>query len=151
MEYVINDCEKIETYFEFGIDKNWKIMNHQWGLGNGGCIPENVKWCLEGLKLVANGDFYAGNIRGINSNKTRKQNGKRTGAALISRQMLGPGSFEICMKPCPKLGACTAFWTWYGNEKINHEIDIELPGNIEKKPTFDIMLNNTWLVEDVCE
>ncbi len=149
---LINDCEKIETYFEEGIDKNWKVMKHQWGIGNGGCIPENVKLGLEGVELVANGDFYTGSIRGLNHDKTRGKNGKRTGAALISSQMLGPGSFEICMKPCSKFGVCTAFWTWYGNEEINHEIDMELPGRIKKEnPTFEIMLNNTWLTEEKCE
>ncbi len=140
---------QFETNFEKGIDpQHWLILNHQWGNQNGGCIPENVSLDSEGLILKANGDFYQGLLKGINHNKEKVSHGKRTGAALISKNTLGPGSFEIYMKPCPKYGVCTAFWTWYGDNDLNHEIDIELPGHLNNGiPSFNIMINNTWITE----
>ena len=58
---------------------------------------------------------------------------RRQGSALITRQTFGPGKFEVRMKVLPRLGQCTAFWTYYSNggktpETIKYsEIDIEMP------------------------
>lgn len=145
---MINKEKEIKSDFEKGFDGNWLFLNHQWGADNGGCVPENVSIDLNRLVLKANGNLYQGPIKGINHYKSKKSNGKRTGAALISKQTFGPGSFEIYMKPCPKFGVCTAFWTWYGDDYLNHEIDIELPGSSpQSTPSFNAMRNNTWITE----
>lgn len=66
----------------------------------------------------------------------------------MSRKSLGPSCFEIFMKPCLNYGACSAFWTWYGNGVLNHEIDIEIPGCLDNTPSFKTMRNNTWVTEN---
>ncbi len=145
----MNDCKKIVANFEEGINFNdWVIMNHQWGTNNGGCIPENLSLNEEGLILKANGDLYTGQIKGINHDKVKIDNGKRTGAVLMSRNTLGPGRFEILMKPCLNYGVCSAFWTWYGDGVLNHEIDVEIPGCLDDIPSFEMMRNNTWITEN---
>lgn len=145
----INNCEILEANFEEKINyDDWVIMKHQWGKNNGGCVPENIDLNKDELILNANGDLYTGPIRGINHDKIPIDNGKRTGSVLMSRKALGPGRYEIFMKPCPEYGACSAFWTWYGDGKINHEIDIEIPGVLDDNPSFETMKNNTWVTED---
>lgn len=145
----INNCKMIEANFEEGINFNdWVIMNHQWGVNNGGCVPENISLNEEGLILNANGDLYKGQIKGISHDKTKIDNGRRTGSVLMSKKALGPGRYEILMKPCPNYGACSAFWTWYGDGKLNHEIDIEIPGCLDNVPSFETMRNNTWITEN---
>lgn len=50
---------------------------------------------------------------------------RRQGSALITRQTFGPGKFEVRMKVLPRLGQCTAFWTYYSNggkNARNHQI-----------------------------
>jgi hypothetical protein len=114
--------------FSNGIDINvWEIANTKWGNNNNGVIKDNVHYTSDGiLVLQANGDNYDGPYKGYNSSS-----GKRTGAALISNEAFGPGRFEARMKALPRFGATTAFWTFYYNDKlsINHEIDIELNVN----------------------
>lgn len=145
----MNNCEALETNFDEEINYNdWVIMKHQWGINNGGCVPENINLCKEGLKLNANGDLYIGPVRGINHAKLQLENGKRTGSVLMSKKALGPGCYEIYMKPCPEYGVCSAFWTWYGDENVNHEIDIEIPGVLDGNPSFETMRNNTWVTEN---
>ncbi|NCB34373.1 MAG: glycosyl hydrolase family protein, partial [Erysipelotrichia bacterium] len=73
------------------------------------------------LVLGANGDYYAGSKTGIGNS-----HGRRTGSAIISRDYFGPGRFEVRAKIMPRFGGATAFWTYYNDGTVNHEIDIEL-------------------------
>ena len=116
--------------FTDGVSKdNWYIGKHSWGAnGNGGVVPQNVNYTDDGvLVLTGNGEYYtSGNVRGVGQRK----DGTLTGAALISKFVTGAGRYEVKMKILPRLGACSAFWTYaYDSETMgNHEIDIELPG-----------------------
>lgn len=135
--------------FSNGVDpKNWYIADQAWGGSNGGVIPENVSYTDDGiLRLRGNGGYYLeGEVRGVGDVK----DGRYTGAALISNFVTGPGRYEIKMKVLPRLGACTAFWTfaYEFDEKLNHEIDIELPGgNRSGAPTFGNHLNTNYIKE----
>ncbi len=119
--------------FSQGIDPDkWMIAHQYWGADNGGVIKENVGYTDDGqLVLTANGNYYKGNLRGVGE----RSDGTRTGGALISNAMMGPGRYEIKMKVMPRVGACSAFWTFSKptvDGKIeNHEIDIEFPGNAD--------------------
>lgn len=118
--------------FSDGIDPdNWYIADkYYWGNDNGGVIKENVGYTDDGiLVLAANGNYYKGDLRGAGE----RTDGTKTGAALVSKFMVRPGRYEIKMKLMPRIGACSAFWTFSKptiDGKIeNHEIDIEFPGN----------------------
>lgn len=138
--------------FTGGVDSSsWYIANHAWGSGNGGCIPDNVHYTDDGiLFLQGNGNYYSdSDVRGVGDVK----DGRYTGAALISKFNTKPGRYEIKMKPLPRQGACTAFWTYAYEftddlENNNHEIDIELPGgNLQGIPTFENILNTNYQTE----
>ena len=127
---------------------DWYIGNQAWGGGNGGVIPENVSYTDDGiLVLTGNGRYYLdGDVKGVGDVK----DGRYTGAALISKFMVGPGRYEIKMKVHPRLGACTAFWTFAydHSDSSNHEIDIELPGGVHKGVvSFENLLNTNYQTE----
>jgi len=135
--------------FTDGVNKeNWYIGDQAWGNGNGGVVPENVSYTDDGiLQLRGNGGYYQqGEVKGVGDVK----DGRYTGAALISKFLVGPGRYEIKMKVLPRLGACTAFWTFayeFDNE-LNHEIDIELPGgNRSGNVSFENILNTNYTKE----
>lgn len=100
---------------------NWYISEKRWGsLENyQGTLTKNVSYTKNGvLVLKAQG--------------SQSEDVPLSGAALVSTQEYGAGSYSICMKPASVLGVCNAIWTFYyeANGTINHEIDIEFPGHI---------------------
>lgn len=124
---------------------------------NGGVIAENVH--LQNGKLVFTGcgNLYEGKKRGINRSGTYRDNGKRCGGAIATKDYFASGSYEIRAKIAPKLGCCSAMWTFeyeedYSGDELkvtNHEIDIEFPG---RTPNNDHSLSHalctTWVTED---
>ncbi|MDR0426341.1 MAG: glycoside hydrolase family 16 protein [Clostridiales bacterium] len=127
--------------FASGIDGNiWRIENDAWGANNNGVRPANISYTTD--KNVAK-EFGAesGGVAVLQSNGDFMQaaDRRREGANLVTRQAFGPGKYEVRMKVLPRLGQCTALWTyWSGNSgsgipyenytQIRYsEIDIELP------------------------
>ncbi len=137
--------------FANGLDrKSWYICKSAWGKNNGGVLPDNVMYTDDGvLVLRGNGLHYSqGELHGIGDRK----DGSNTGGVIISTFTVGPGHYEAKFKPLPRIGACTALWT-YANKFIededhspNHEIDIEMPGgkNTSQKATFKCCLFTNW-------
>ena len=132
--------------FSNGVNsEHWLIGDQAWGGSNGGVVPENVSYTDDGVLLLrGNGAFYQeGEIKGVGDVK----DGRFTGAALISNFLTGPGRYEIKMKVLPRIGACTAFWTYAYEfeEELNHEIDIELPGGHRSGVvSFENLLNTNY-------
>lgn len=139
--------------FTNGVDyDNWIISEDCWGSNKGGLTVKNMFYTDEGTLLMrATGNYYSGDeIRGYGQVK----DGKCTGASLVSKFTTGPGRYQVRMKPFPRLGACTAFWT-YSNRPVagqqendNHEIDIELPGGTHYGiHSFKYMMNTNYITE----
>jgi len=138
--------------------EKWLVAHKSWGGGkngftNGGVVLQNVKVKKGSVVFNAHGSLYDGPIMGINKDYSPKNDGKRTGGAIATRDYFGAGKYEVRMKAAPKLGVCSAIWTFFykdGNPTINHEIDIELPGR-PAGPTenidFEHALLNTWVGE----
>ena len=130
---------------------NWIISEDCWGSNKGGLTVKNLFYTDEGTLLFrATGNYYSGDeIRGYGQVK----DGKCTGASLVSKFLTGPGRYQVKMKPFPRLGACTAFWTYSnrpvaGAENDNHEIDIELPGGMHYGiHSFKYMMNTNYITE----
>lgn len=148
--------EDIVNGFYDGFDtlekKNWLVLKGYWGANNGGVTPENVSITEDGtLALGGNGLYYN---RGEIESYGQFKDGKKCGSSLISTFKALPGHYEIKMKVHPRIGACTAFWT-YGNRPIegetdneNAEIDIELPGGSKSgKITYKKALYTNWVTE----
>jgi len=116
--------------FSNGIDSNiWMIPATKWGYTNGGVTHQNISYTKDGIVVIAaNGDYYDGPVKGLHEPGKYNDHGKRTGGILRSTHFFGPGSFEVRMKVVPRLGACSAIWTFFNDGPRNHEIDIELPG-----------------------
>ena len=171
---LINDFEKTENddtgdYFDdFSSDTlntdKWIAIKRAWGPNNNGVVPENISIEDGHLHLEAHGDNYTGNVPGV-----RTDDGKRTGAAISTKEYFGSGSYEIRAKVPREYGACSAMWTFeyesyvpgdpvyekYANEgdeyyAVNHEIDIELPGRPSAEHegiSYQYALCNTWVGE----
>lgn len=137
--------------FTNGVDYDkWLISEDCWGSNRGGITVKNLFYTDEGtLLLRANGNYYSGDeVVGYGSVK----DGRDTGAALVSKFVTGPGRYQVKMKPMPRLGGCTAFWTYCnkpvaGAENDNHEIDIELPGGMDSGHSFQKMMNTNYITE----
>lgn len=147
--------EDIVNGFYDGFEKldknNWSVLKGYWGANNGGVSPENVAITEDGtLALGGNGLYYSKND--IESFGTYKD-GRKCGASLISNFVAKPGHYEIRMKVHPRIGSCTAFWTYgnrpvQGEENENAEIDVELPGGSKSgKITFKKSLYTNWITE----
>jgi hypothetical protein len=61
----------------------------------------------------------------------------RIGSGVVTRESFGPGFFEVRMKPVPRIGPCSAVWTFWDGRTTSgdphgrflySEIDIEFPG-----------------------
>lgn len=132
-------------------DENGKKVDY-----NGGVLPQNISLRDGKLILHGNGNLYTGDIKGINRDRTERADGKRTGAAVATKNYYASGSYEVMAKIAPEMGVCSAIWTFEYEEdektgKItNHEIDIEMPGkkdSSEKEENFRYALCNTWTGE----
>lgn len=134
----LNNDNKQISDFKLGIDKdNWVVANRKWSVNNGGVLYQNVHHVKDRyVAFQANGDNYQGDLIGIDY-----QGGKRTGGAIYSKKAYGPGSFEVEAKIMPRIGAATAFWTYFNDGTTNSEIDIEL--GINNKYRYAMFTN--WL------
>ncbi len=120
--------------FSGGIDSDiWEVSNQKWGANNHGTSSKNVFYSTNEQRVTAAG--ASGGIavlRSLGDLQTEESN-RRTGSALITRRTFGPGKYEVRMKVLPRLGQCTAFWTYFSNggqtaDTIKYsEIDIEMP------------------------
>lgn len=145
---------------------SWLIAQKNWGGTvnnngitedyNGGVISDNVAVRDGKLILTGLGNYYNGDLCGINRDKSRRSDGKRCGGAIATKDYFASGSYEISAKISPELGCCSAMWTFeyeenYSNGKtqiINHEIDIEFPGRNENNDfSLSHALCTTWIGE----
>lgn len=145
------DTEKWEYHVE-----NWggtEKINGRTVAYNGGVIAENIKHMPEGgVKFEAHGNFYRGDVRGTYPVGLARNDNIRTGAILRTKKAFASGRYEVMAKPCPKIGSCTAFWSFDlltegDGHLINHEIDFEIPGKVTpetENEAFDYCLCNNW-------
>jgi len=137
---------------------DFTIVQLNWGghtaMGDysGGVIKANVGKRDGRLVLTARGNRYDGAVRGYDKDGTVRPDGRRTGAAVMSRQRYLGGRFEARVTVPPVLGVASALWTFVyeelpdGGPIENHEIDIELPGRASDAaaPSFRYVLLSTW-------
>lgn len=127
--------------FDKGISAKgkWDIVNKKWGAAEfNGVTASNVGYTTDGSLILRS--------KGLNYPNASE---RATGACIVSKEALGPGKFEIAAKVSPRLGMCSAIWTfYYEDEATNHEIDIEFPGRPSggdlADKGFDYLLNTNW-------
>lgn len=111
----------------------WQAKNETWGANNHGVSPNNVFYSTNRTKVAAAG--AEGGIVALRSfgDLQQDKNLRRQGSAITSRETFGPGKYEVRMKVLPRLGQCTAAWTYYNGggttreDNVYSEIDIEMP------------------------
>ena len=67
----------------------------------------------------ANGDLYTGPVRGVEKKHNTwvdLQHGRRTGAAIATKEYFASGVYEVRMKVAPVKGVCSAVWTFHYEE-----------------------------------
>ena len=152
--------------------RRWLVVHKQWGgdEANGGVVAENVSVADGKLRLEAHGDRYQGPVMGVRKNGSLRVDGRRVGAAIATKHYYCSGRYEVRLKVCPTVGACSAIWTLHYQEfypgnatfrklpvggdryyAVNHEIDIELPGRpgpTKKDMSFQYALCNTFVGEN---
>lgn len=121
--------------------RRWRISDRKWGTlaDYQGVCPENISYTEDGIVLLKGQGLYS----------TDKP---LSGAALVSTEPHGAGSYSVAMKVLPRMGVCNAMWTYFQSDRglVNHEIDIELPGHITEDgsrsdPGYRRVLNTNWL------
>lgn len=162
------------------LDSNkWLIAHRNWGglyedgvYRTGGVHKDNISVSDGNLVIEAHGNYYSGDRLGVDSygNDITIENypdlKSKVGGAIATKEYFQSGLYLVKAKIIPKLGVCSAFWTFHyeaytpGDEQyietpfengdyyvINHEIDIELPG----RPTaaiedisYETVLLNHW-------
>jgi beta-glucanase (GH16 family) len=135
----------------------WSAVEENWGGKsgdedyNGGVTPANVEIVEGEARLSALGNFYTGPVRGTGSDGRPRPNGRRAGAAIMTRQRFLGGRFEARVAIAARFGVCSAMWTYFheslpGLPERNHEIDIEFPGreHINAPPSFRHVAFTTW-------
>ena len=112
----------------------WRALNEKWqsqknnGYSNDNCLfstnRENVEaeGASGGIVVIrSNGDF------------TTDPQRKRQGGGIVTKQLFGAGLYEVRLKVVPRVGQCSAAWTYYNSwspiyeERRYSEIDIEAP------------------------
>lgn len=140
-----------------GLDAcDWITVQKNWGGhtaagdDSGGVIKANVASRDGMLVLTARGNLYEGGVRGYNRDGTERDDGRRTGAVIMSRQRYLGGRFEARVTIPSDLGVASALWTFFYAERNgsveNHEIDIEFPGRPgdDGAPSYRYALLSTW-------
>ncbi len=150
--YSLNYDEMIYDDFTGNdIDRSkWVVSDSvwdQWGTDQNGVRPQNVFLVDDPadpeahLLIRANGAYYDGENQPLSD----QVNGITTGGSISTVQALGPGRYDVKMKPCPRVGALTSMWvfSWFtqndGSVQQN-EIDIE----IGLQPDFSNVFFTTW-------
>ncbi len=164
----LNYDEMLYDDFTKGVNSDrWVISDSvwdQWSTDQNGVRPQNVFLVDDAanpethLLLRANGSYYNmendplytaeewatyGSADALFSGS--QGSGINCGACLSTKEALGPGRYEVKMKPCPRIGALTSMWvySWFtlnnGTTQQN-EIDIE----IGLSPDFSQVYYTTW-------
>ena len=144
--------------------EKWYLLRKQWGQGNHGVVPENVRVEQDQvgdrqknvLVCVAHGDEYDGPIVGRGGQTTR------VGGVIVSKPFFASGRFEVVMKigpPEPQdsdsehpgwpQGAVPAIWTygyrWVEVDAQNKENFVpETPLYNPHMPVYGRSANEYW-------
>ena len=128
------DSENTAVFFEDFSDPEldpakWLIAETTWeGVSagyyakeyNGGVIPENVSVSDGKLILTGHGNRYEGDVRGIDRDGNRREDGKRSGAAIATRQYFSSGRYEIRAKAAPEANIFSSMFTLEAEENYDN-------------------------------
>lgn len=112
----------------------WRALHERWASqNNNGYSEENCLWTTSSEEVRKAGG--QGGIVAIRSQGDFAADPahKRRGGGIVTKKLFGPGLYEVRMKVVPRVGQCSAMWTYYNNwakpmsAREYSEIDTELP------------------------
>ncbi len=121
--------------FSQGIRSNvWRALNERWkSQKNNGYSQDNCMVTTDAYQVSANGATGGLVVICSNGDLTADVGKKRQGGGIVTKQLFGPGKYEVRMKVVPRVGQCSAIWTYFNNwsdsmETLKYsEIDLEAP------------------------
>ncbi len=121
--------------FSQGIRSNvWRVLNEKWkSQKNNGYSQDNCMYTTDINEVTANGAIGGLVVICSNGDLATDVNKKRQGGGIVTKKLFGPGKYEVRMKVVPRVGQCSAIWTYYNNwansiEELKYsEIDLETP------------------------
>ncbi len=112
----------------------WRALNERWkSQKNNGYSQDNCMFSTNPKHVSQLG--ATGGVVIIKSNGDFSPNAdtKRQGGGIVTKQLFGAGKYEARLKVVPRVGQCSAIWTYYNNwnpewDKLQYsEIDLESP------------------------
>ena len=120
-----------ETFADSVLADTWLIAHGTHSFAGrtprGGFVRDNVALRDGALVLTVRGDRYAGSVRGFSSTGVALADGKRSGAALVTRDVFASGTYQVEGRFVGPPGVELAIWVM-GDDDVRGGIDIALPG-----------------------
>jgi beta-glucanase (GH16 family) len=121
--------------FSQGIRSNvWRALNEHWkSQKNNGYSQDNCMYTTDSNQVSAHGATGGLVVICSNGDFAADVGQKRQGGGIVTKQLFGPGKYEVRMKVVPRVGQCSAIWTYFNNwadsiEALKYsEIDLETP------------------------
>ncbi len=121
--------------FSEGIRSNiWRALNEKWkSQKNNGYSQDNCMYTTDPDQVHANGATGGLVVICSNGDFAQDLDKKRQGGGIVTKKLFGPGKYEVRMKVVPRVGQCSAIWTYFNNwadsmEDLKYsEIDLEAP------------------------
>lgn len=112
----------------------WRALHEKWASqNNNGYSEDNCLYTTNAREVEKMG--ASGGIVVIRSNGdlSPQKERKRQGGGIVTKRLFGPGLYEARMKVVPRVGQCSAIWTYFNDwapameDRKYSEIDVEMP------------------------
>jgi hypothetical protein len=120
-----------ETFAGSALDDDWLVAEGTHSFAGrsprGGFVRDNVAVRDDDLVLTVRGDRYQGPVRGISRNGSWLSDGRRSGAAVVTRNLFASGTYQVEGRFVAPPGVELAMWVM-ADDDSNGGIDIAVPG-----------------------
>lgn len=121
--------------FSKGIRKDvWRTLHEKWkSQKNNGYSDDNCMYTTDLEKVRAEGGTGGLVVIRSNGDFVADPERKRQGGGIVTKRLFGAGRYEVRLKVVPRVGQCSAAWTYFNDwaptlaERKYSEIDIEAP------------------------
>lgn len=107
----------------------WRVAQQAFRGDGNSLIRGDVEIQNGCLVLHANGDLYAGPLRGVNQDGSQRSDGKRTGGGIATEQYFGSGRYEMRVKMANVPGVASSFFTLNYQEYYPGDPQYKPPGS----------------------